>query len=139
MDIRSDNGLRSIIQKHRRGIRAVSVQGIRNVYLIVHGAFAFKTDGEYLAVQEWPLCPEGIPRPPNATDRHAMRSPSALRDVKLFRDACKHASQSEAREASIARLTRLVTSLIDVLHGGLAFNRTPLALRASRMAPPIAT
>ena len=52
--------LRSIIEKHRRGIRAVSVQGIRNVYLIVHGGVGFKTDGQYLAAQESPLCPEGI-------------------------------------------------------------------------------
>ncbi|MGA2937589.1 MAG: histidine phosphatase family protein [Syntrophobacteraceae bacterium] len=52
--------LRSIIRKHRRGILAVSVQGIRNVYLLVHGAVGFKTDGAYLAAQESPLCPEGI-------------------------------------------------------------------------------
>jgi probable phosphoglycerate mutase len=52
--------LRSIIDKHRRGILAVSVQGIRNVYLLVHGAVGFKTDAEYPAAQDLPLCPEGI-------------------------------------------------------------------------------
>jgi probable phosphoglycerate mutase len=52
--------LRNIIGKHRRGIRAASVQGIRNVYLIVHGAIGFKTDGQYFAEQELPLCHKGI-------------------------------------------------------------------------------
>jgi alpha-ribazole phosphatase len=52
--------LETIIENHRRGILAASVQGIRNVYLLVHGAVGFKTDSEYLTAQELPLCPEGI-------------------------------------------------------------------------------
>ncbi|MGA2401522.1 MAG: histidine phosphatase family protein [Syntrophobacteraceae bacterium] len=52
--------LRSIIQKHGRGIQAVSVQGIRNVYLLMHGSVGLKTDAEYLTAQELPLSPEGI-------------------------------------------------------------------------------
>ena len=52
--------LETIIQNHRRGLVAVAVQGIRNVYLLVHGAVGLKTDGEHLTAQELPLCPEGI-------------------------------------------------------------------------------
>ncbi len=52
--------LETVIENHRRGVVAVSVQGTRNVYLLVHGAVGFKTDGEYLTAQELPLCPEGI-------------------------------------------------------------------------------
>lgn len=52
--------LKTIFRNHRRRIPAVSVQGIRNVYLLVHGAVGFNTDGEYLTAQELPLCPEGI-------------------------------------------------------------------------------
>ena len=52
--------LETIFRNHRRRILAVTVQGIRNVYLLVHGAVGFKTDGEYLTAQELPLCPEGI-------------------------------------------------------------------------------
>jgi probable phosphoglycerate mutase len=52
--------LEAIFRNHRRRILAVSVQGIRNVYLLVHGAVGFKTDGEYLTARESPLCQEGI-------------------------------------------------------------------------------
>ena len=55
--------LRSIIHKHRRGILAVSVQGIRNVYLLVQGAAGFKPGGEYPTAQELPLCPRVFTRP----------------------------------------------------------------------------
>jgi probable phosphoglycerate mutase len=52
--------LRSIIQKHKRGLLAASVQGIRNVYLLVHGAVGFKTEREYTRSRQIPLCSEGI-------------------------------------------------------------------------------
>ncbi len=52
--------LEIIFRNRRRRILAVSVQGIRNVYLLVHGAVGFKTDGEYLTAPQLPLCPEGI-------------------------------------------------------------------------------
>jgi probable phosphoglycerate mutase len=52
--------LRSIIQKHKRGILAASVQGIRNVYLLVHGAVGLKTDGEYFQTHQLSLSLEGI-------------------------------------------------------------------------------
>jgi HD superfamily phosphodiesterase len=72
--------LGSIVQKHRRGIQTASVQGIRNVYLIVHGAVGFKTDGEYLTHQELPLCPEGIHQ------ARALRD--ELHDVPLSKVYC---------------------------------------------------
>ena len=82
---------------------------------------------------------EGIPLTPNADGRHAMRSPSALRDVKLFRDACKHASQSEAmRRPRSEAITSEALHFFEAQDLWHAFNRTKLSLRAIRMAPPTA-
>jgi len=55
--------LETIFRNHRRRILAVTVLGIRNVYLLVHGAVGFKTDGEYLTAQELPLCRKVFTKP----------------------------------------------------------------------------
>ena len=52
--------LGSITRKHERGILAVSVQGIRDVYLLVTGALRLKTGVGCTRTQELALCPEGI-------------------------------------------------------------------------------
>ncbi|SPF50233.1 hypothetical protein SBDP1_850094 [Syntrophobacter sp. SbD1] len=79
------------------------------------------------------------PRPPNASDRHAMQSPSALHNVTLFRDAGEHASQSESvRRPQSVDCSPVLLHLLDVLDGGLAFNCTTLIHVACRIAPPTA-
>ncbi|MGO8944597.1 MAG: histidine phosphatase family protein [Syntrophobacteraceae bacterium] len=86
--------LKSIIQKHWRGIRAFSVQGIRNIYLIVHGSVGFKTDGQYLAAQELPLCHKGI--------HQAAALREELQDVPLSNIYCSDLKPAIETAAIIA-------------------------------------
>jgi probable phosphoglycerate mutase len=88
--------LRSIIHKHRRGILAASVQGIRNVYLLVRGAVGFRTDGEYLTAQELPLSLEGI------NQARALRE--ELQDVPLSNIYCSDLKPAVETAAIIAEL-----------------------------------
>jgi probable phosphoglycerate mutase len=91
--------LRSIIRKHRRGILAVSVQGRRDVYLLLHGAVGFKTDGEYITAQELPLCPEGIQQAGALRDE--------LNDVALSNVYCSDLRSAIETAAIIAEPHRL--------------------------------
>ncbi|MGO9314702.1 MAG: histidine phosphatase family protein [Syntrophobacteraceae bacterium] len=86
--------LETIIENHRRGVVAVSVQGIRNVYLLVHGAVEFKTDGENLTARELPLCPEGI--------HQALALRGELQDVPLSNIYCSDQKPAIETAAIIA-------------------------------------
>jgi probable phosphoglycerate mutase len=86
--------LETVIENHRRAILAVSVQGIRNVYLLVHGAVGFKTDCEYLTAQESPLCPEDI------YQARALRE--KLQDVPLSNIYCSDLKPAIETAAIIA-------------------------------------
>jgi len=91
--------LKSVIQKHRRGIRAVSVQGTRNVYLLMHGAVGFKTDCAYLTARELPLCPEGI--------HQAGELREELQDVPLSNIYCSDLKPAVETAVIIAEPHRL--------------------------------
>jgi probable phosphoglycerate mutase len=99
--------LKSIIRKHGRGILAVSVQGIRNVYLLMHGAVGLRTDNARLAAQELPLCTEGIGQ------SWALRE--ELKDVPLSGIYC-----SDLKPAvESARIIAEPHGLKPVIRGGL--------------------
>ena len=86
--------VKGIVRKHRRGILTVSVQSIRNVYLLVQGASGFKADGEYLKAQELPLCLEGVHQ------AEALRD--ELQDVPLSNIYCSDLKSAVETAAIVA-------------------------------------
>jgi probable phosphoglycerate mutase len=74
--------LSEIMLKHARGIRAASTQGIRDVYLLMHGSIEILFDSHLSDAMEMPLGNAGI--------RQAKTLSEKLREVPLSAVYCSH-------------------------------------------------